>query len=64
MPDEIAHGEVNRLSQAWFASGVRTPLLFHALIYVGSNHLDFMRWSNIFPNAPESLSHKLIVIQS
>lgn len=22
-----------------------------------------MRWSNIFPNAPEPLSHKLIVIQ-
>jgi len=63
MPDEVAPGEVNRLSKAWFASGLRTPLLFHALVYVGSNHLDFMRWSNIFPNAPEPLSHKLIVIQ-
>lgn len=63
MPDEVAPGEVDRLSKAWFASGLQTPLLFHALIYVGSNHLDFMRWSNIFPNAPEPLSHKLIVIQ-
>ena len=63
MPDDVAPSEVDRLSQAWFASGLRTPLLFHALIYVGSNHLDFMRWSNVFSNAPEPLSHKLIVIQ-
>lgn len=63
MPDEVAPGEVNPLAKAWFKSGFQTPLLFHALIYVGSNHLDFMRWSNIFPNAPEPLSHKLIVIQ-
>jgi hypothetical protein len=63
MPDEAALGEVDPLSKAWFTSGLQTPLLFHALIYVGSNHLDFMRWSNIFPNAPEPLSHKLIVIQ-
>jgi hypothetical protein len=63
MPDEAAPGEVDPLSKAWLTSGLRTPLLFHALIYVGSNHLDFMRWSNIFPNAPGPLSHKLIVIQ-
>jgi hypothetical protein len=62
-PDEAAPSEVDPLSKAWFTSSLRTPLLFHALIYVGSNHLDFMRWSNIFPNAPEPLSHKLIVIQ-
>jgi hypothetical protein len=63
MPDDAAPSEVDRLSQAWFTSGLQTPLLFHALIYVGSNHLDFMRWSNVFSNAPEPLSHKLIVIQ-
>jgi hypothetical protein len=63
MPDEVAPGEVDRLSKAWFTSGLRTPLLFHALIYAASNHLDFMRWSNTFPNALEPLSHKLIVIQ-
>ena len=63
MPDEAALGEVNPLSKAWFKSGLQTPLLFHALIYVGSNHLDFMRWSNIFPNATQPLSHKLIIIQ-
>jgi hypothetical protein len=39
------------------------PLLFHALIYSGSNHLDYMRHSAIYPNAPKPLSHKLIVIQ-
>ena len=39
------------------------PLLFHALVYSGSNHLDYMRYSNIFPNAAKPLSHKLIVIQ-
>jgi hypothetical protein len=63
MPDEAAPSEVDTLSKTWFTSALQTPLLFHALIYVGSNHLDFMRWSNIFPNAPEPLSHKLIVIQ-
>ena len=63
MPDEAALGEVNPLSKAWFKSGLQTPLLFHALIYVGSNHLDFVRWSDIFPNATQPLSHKLIIIQ-
>jgi len=63
IPDEPRPGEVNPLSKAWFTSGLRTPLLFHALVYSGSNHLDFMRWSNIFPNAPKPLSHKLVVIR-
>ena len=61
-PDEAPPGEANPLSKAWFMSSLRMPLLFHALIYSGSNHLDFMRYSNIYPNAAKPLSHKLIVI--
>jgi hypothetical protein len=63
IPHEYRPGQISPLSKAWFTSGLRTPLLFHALVYSGSNHLDFMRFSNIFPNAPKPLSHKLIVIQ-
>jgi hypothetical protein len=62
-PDEVPRGEANPLSKAWFTSSLRMPLLFHALIYSGSNHLDYMRHSAIYPNAPKPLSHKLIVIQ-
>lgn len=62
-PDDAPPGEVNPLSKAWFTSSLRMPLLFHALIYSGSNHLDYMRHSAIYPNAPKPLSHKLIVIQ-
>jgi len=40
------------------------PLLLHALIYSGSNHLDYMRHSAIYPNAPKPLAHKLKVIQN
>lgn len=39
------------------------PLLFHALVFAGSIHLDFMRSSSINPNSPVALSHKLAVIQ-
>jgi hypothetical protein len=62
-PDPAPRGEPNLLSKAWFNSSLCTPLLFHALVYSGSNHLDYMRYSNIFPNAAKPLSHKLIVIQ-
>jgi hypothetical protein len=62
-PDPAPRGEINLLSKAWFSSSLCMPLLFHALVYSGSNHLDYMRYSNIFPNAAKPLSHKLIVIQ-
>lgn len=62
-PDEVPGCEANPLSKAWFTSSLHMPLLFHALIYSGSNHLDYMRHSAIYPNAPKPLSHKLIVIQ-
>jgi hypothetical protein len=62
-PETAPHGEPNLLSKAWFNSSLCMPLLFHALVYSGSNHLDYMRYSNIFPNAAKPLSHKLIVIQ-
>jgi hypothetical protein len=62
-PDPAPRGEPNPLSKAWFTSSLRMPLLFHALVYSGSNHLDYMRHSAIYPNAPKPLSHKLIVIQ-
>lgn len=63
-PVDTPPGSINPMSKAWFASGLQSPLLFHALVYAGSNHLDFMRTQNIYPNAPKPLEHKLIVIQS
>ncbi|KAE9364172.1 hypothetical protein N431DRAFT_563560 [Stipitochalara longipes BDJ] len=63
-PDAPLRGEANPLSKAWFSSSLRLPLLLHALIYSGSNHLDYMRHSAIYPNAPKPLAHKLKVIQN
>lgn len=45
------------------AGALRSPLLFHALVFAGSIHLDFLRSNEIHPNAPVALSHKLAVIQ-
>lgn len=53
---------VNSLTKAWFSTGLQHPLLFHALAFAGSVHLDFLRTSQIFPNSPHALSHKLAVI--
>jgi hypothetical protein len=63
-PDVPLLGESNPLSKAWFTSSLRMPLLLHALVYSGSNHLDYMRHSAIYPNAPKPLAHKLKVIQN
>jgi len=54
---------VNPIAKAWFAASLTYPFLFHALVFAGSIHLDFMRYSTIYPNPPVVLSHKLIVIQ-
>jgi hypothetical protein len=50
------------LSKAWLPTGLKHPLLFHALVFAGSIHLDFLRTSKIFPNSPNAISHKLAVI--
>ena len=66
IPDDIPHhgtNSVNSVAKAWASAGLRTPLLFHALVYAGSLHLDFLRWSKISPNSPLALSHKLKAIQ-
>jgi len=54
---------VHPVSKAWLSSGLEHPLLFHALAFAGSIHLDYLRSSKIYPNKPLSLSHKLVVIQ-
>lgn len=54
---------MNAVSKAWLSTGLEHPLVFHALVFAGSIHLDFLRTSKIFPNSPQALSHKLIVIQ-
>lgn len=66
LPGLIPDGEnhtVNPVSKAWFSTGLEHPLVFHALVFAGSIHLDFLRTSRIFPNSPQALSHKLVVIQ-
>jgi hypothetical protein len=63
IPDKAPPSDVNPLSKAYFSFGLQTPLVFHALVYAGSNHLDFLHSSDIFPNSPTPLSHKIIIIQ-
>ncbi|KAE9381124.1 hypothetical protein N431DRAFT_320644 [Stipitochalara longipes BDJ] len=64
IPDENSNqSSVNSVAKAWILAGLRTPLLFHALVFAGIIYYDFMRRSKIFFNSPLALSHKLIVIQ-
>jgi len=66
LPGLISDGsnnEASSLSNAWFSSGLKHPLLFHALAFAGSIHLDFLRWEKIYPNSPVAVKHKLAVIQ-
>jgi hypothetical protein len=62
VPD-VENNAVHPVSKAWLSSGLEHPLLFHAIVFAGSIHLDFLRSSQIYPNKPLSLSHKLVVIQ-
>lgn len=63
--DEISHPiTVNSVAKAWMSAGMRTPLLFHALVLAGIIYYDFMRRSETFFKSPLALSHKLIVIQT
>jgi hypothetical protein len=52
------------VSQVWFSSALQFPVLFHALVFAGSVHLDFLRSGKIYPNSTLALHHKLAVIQS
>jgi hypothetical protein len=62
VPD-TANASVHPVSKAWFSSAMEHPLLFHALAFAGSIHLDFLHSAQIYPNKALSLSHKLAVIQ-
>ena len=53
----------NLVSRAWYSAGLATPILFHALAFAGLIHQDYLRCSQIYPNAPQALSHKLIVFR-
>jgi hypothetical protein len=63
IPDKSLPSEANLITKAYFSAGLQTPLVFHALVCTGSNHLDYLRSSTISPNAPTPLFHKTIVIQ-
>jgi hypothetical protein len=63
VPEGI-NAENKSVSQAWFSSALKFPFLFHALVFAGSVHLDFLRNGTIQPNATLALSHKLSVIQA
>lgn len=45
------------------SAALKTPLLFHALVFSASIHLSFLRTSTIHPNSKISLTHKQAVIQ-
>ena len=65
IPDERPNNNngANTGSKAWFRFGLKSPLVFHALLFASSVHLDFLRWSKFFPDSPHALSHKLTVMQ-
>ncbi|RDW65955.1 hypothetical protein BP6252_09590 [Coleophoma cylindrospora] len=63
VPDDDPQFDVNPVSKAWFSFALTSPLLFHALVFAGSIHLDFLRWSKIFPDSPRALSHKITVLE-
>jgi Fungal specific transcription factor domain len=63
LPDKSLPSEANPITKAYFSAGLQTPLVFHALVYTGSNHMDYLRSSTISPNAPTPLFHKTMVIQ-
>ncbi|KAN0116806.1 hypothetical protein V8E51_002783 [Hyaloscypha variabilis] len=64
IPDERPNNNngANTGSKAWFRFGLDSPLVFHALVFGSSVHLDFLRWSKFFPDSPNALSHKLAVM--
>ncbi|KAH6696761.1 hypothetical protein BKA61DRAFT_682973 [Leptodontidium sp. MPI-SDFR-AT-0119] len=66
LPGLISDGSKaeSSLCRAWFSSGLKHPLLFHALAFAGSIHLDFLRHEKIYPDSQVALSHKLTVIQT
>jgi hypothetical protein len=64
LPDERPNRNNGAItgSKAWFRFGLKSPLVFHALVFASSVHLDFLRWSKFFPDSPHVLSHKLAVM--
>jgi hypothetical protein len=66
VPDDsqgLGANSSNAVARAWVSSSLKFPFLFHALLFAASIHRDFMRHSKIYPDSPQALSHKLIVIQ-
>ena len=61
-PNNNNNNGANTGSKAWFCFGLKSPLVFHALVFASSVHLDFLRSSKFFPDSPHVLSHKLTVI--
>jgi hypothetical protein len=62
-PDDMDNFGPNSVSKAWFSASLTSPLLFHALAFAGSVHMDFMHGSPLYPISPQALSHKLRVIR-
>lgn len=67
LPGLIADGSTkdspSLLTTSWISAALKTPLLFHALVFSASIHLSFLRTSTIHPNSRISLTHKQAVIQ-
>lgn len=62
-PDDSNNFGPNSVSKAWFAASLKSPLLFHALAFAGSVHMDFMNGRKLYPISQQALSHKLRVIR-
>ena len=61
-PDDKPSG-ANSVSIAWLGDCQKTPLLFHALLFSSSIHLDIVRRSKFISNSPTNLSFKLLIFR-
>jgi hypothetical protein len=62
-PDDKPTGGTNSVSIAWLGACQKAPLLFHALLFSSSIHLDFIRRSKFISNSPTNLSYKLLIFR-
>ncbi|KAH8598194.1 hypothetical protein B0O99DRAFT_739028 [Bisporella sp. PMI_857] len=62
IPD-INNSPMNPLVEAWLGSSLDYPVLFHALVFAASSHLEHLRNYQFQSNSPSALAHKQVVIQ-
>ena len=54
----VGEGSYHPLSVAWFHAMCRSQVLFHAVVVLGAQHLDFLRKTTSYSESQVVLSHK------